>query len=125
MKKLVEGIVRFRREMRPGYREQFAHLALDQSPNTLFIACSDSRVVPNTFASTLPDAGIGKAEPGSSRRSLQETGLFFAPRLVAPPVLIDGLERAEDEQQAQDYHSHRAQDRPKASCIHHGSSPAR
>lgn len=54
MRKLVAGIVRFRREMRPEYREQFAHLALDQKPDTLFIACSDSRVVPNTFASTDP-----------------------------------------------------------------------
>lgn len=54
MKKLVKGIVKFRREMRPEYREQFAHLALDQNPDTLFVACSDSRVVPNTFASTDP-----------------------------------------------------------------------
>ena len=54
MKKLVQGIVKFRREMRPEYREQFAHLALDQNPDTLFVACSDSRVVPNTFASTDP-----------------------------------------------------------------------
>ncbi len=54
MRKLVEGIVKFRREMRPEYREQFSHLALDQNPDTLFVACSDSRVVPNTFASTDP-----------------------------------------------------------------------
>lgn len=54
MRKLVDGIVKFRREARPEYREQFSHLALDQSPDTLFIACSDSRVVPNTFASTDP-----------------------------------------------------------------------
>ena len=54
MKKLVQGIVKFRREMRPEYRAQFAHLALGQKPDTLFVACSDSRVVPNTFASTDP-----------------------------------------------------------------------
>lgn len=54
MRKLVEGIVKFRREMRPGYREQFAHLALGQTPDTFFVACSDSRVVPNLFASTDP-----------------------------------------------------------------------
>lgn len=54
MKKLVRGIVEFRQKMLPGYRDTFARLALGQSPDTLFIACSDSRVVPNLFASTNP-----------------------------------------------------------------------
>ena len=65
MRKLVEGIVRFRREMRPGYRAQFAHLALDQRPDTLLVACSDSRVVPNTFASTDPGALSVLRNPGN------------------------------------------------------------
>ncbi len=54
MKKLIQGIVEFRRNVREGYREAFGRLAVGQSPDTLFIACSDSRVVPNTFASTNP-----------------------------------------------------------------------
>lgn len=54
MKKLVKGLVEFRRNIRPNYLETFAKLALGQSPDTLFIACSDSRVVPNLFASTDP-----------------------------------------------------------------------
>lgn len=54
MRKLIEGIVAFRRSVRPGYRETFARLALGQKPDCLFIACSDSRVVPNLFASTEP-----------------------------------------------------------------------
>lgn len=54
MKKLVNGIVEFRKNIRPGYQETFARLALGQSPDSLFIACSDSRVVPNLFASTDP-----------------------------------------------------------------------
>lgn len=54
MKKLVKGIVEFRQKVMPGYRERFAKLALGQSPDTLFIACSDSRVAPNVFASTDP-----------------------------------------------------------------------
>jgi carbonic anhydrase len=54
MKKLVKGIVEFRQKVLPTYREKFARLALGQSPDTLFIACSDSRVVPNLFASTDP-----------------------------------------------------------------------
>lgn len=54
MKKLIQGIVEFRRKVQEGYRESFGWLATGQSPDTLFIACSDSRVVPNTFASTNP-----------------------------------------------------------------------
>lgn len=54
MKKLVRGIIDFRQKMLPSYREKFARLALGQSPDTLFIACSDSRVAVNVFASTEP-----------------------------------------------------------------------
>lgn len=54
MKKLIQGIVEFRRNVQEGYREAFGRLATGQAPDTLFIACSDSRVVPNTFASTNP-----------------------------------------------------------------------
>jgi carbonic anhydrase len=54
MKKLVRGIIDFRNRIRPDYRDTFARLALGQSPDALLIACSDSRVVPNLFASTEP-----------------------------------------------------------------------
>jgi len=54
MKKLIQGIVEFRRNVQESYREMFGRLAVGQSPDSLFIACSDSRVVPNTFASTNP-----------------------------------------------------------------------
>jgi carbonic anhydrase len=54
MKKLINGIVTFHKTLRPEYRETFARLALEQTPDTLFIACSDSRVVPNLFASADP-----------------------------------------------------------------------
>lgn len=54
MKKLIDGIVEFRQKVQKDYRDAFGKLATGQSPDTLFIACSDSRVVPNTFASTNP-----------------------------------------------------------------------
>ncbi len=54
MKKLLQGIINFRKNTRPEYRQAFAALALGQSPDALLIACSDSRVVPNLFASTEP-----------------------------------------------------------------------
>jgi carbonic anhydrase len=54
VRKLINGIVDFRRKRQPDYRETFRRLALEQRPDCLFIACSDSRVVPNLFASTEP-----------------------------------------------------------------------
>jgi carbonic anhydrase len=54
MRKLVQGIVEFRNRVRPAVRETFARLALGQRPDALFIACSDSRVAINVFASTEP-----------------------------------------------------------------------
>jgi carbonic anhydrase len=54
VKKLINGIVDFRKNVRPAVKDTFALLALGQRPDCLFIACSDSRVVPNLFASTEP-----------------------------------------------------------------------
>src|SRR3954469_11988081 len=54
MKKLLHGIIDFRRKTLPGYQETFARLALGQKPDALFITCSDSRVAVNVFASTDP-----------------------------------------------------------------------
>lgn len=54
MQKLLRGIVEFRESQLPTYREKFRSLATTQSPDALFIACSDSRVVPNLVVSTDP-----------------------------------------------------------------------
>jgi len=52
--KLLTGIVDFHERLRPKYAERFRELAFGQSPDTLFITCSDSRVVPNLLASSHP-----------------------------------------------------------------------
>jgi carbonic anhydrase len=54
MKKLIQGILQFRETQRQGLAETFGKLALGQQPDALFIACSDSRVAVNVFASTDP-----------------------------------------------------------------------
>ena len=54
MEKLIRGIIDFRKQLSEESLALFAKLALQQKPDALFIACSDSRVVPNLFASTNP-----------------------------------------------------------------------
>ena len=54
MKKLIKGIVDFRKNFSEDYRSKFSKLALQQFPDALFVACCDSRVVPNIFASSDP-----------------------------------------------------------------------
>lgn len=54
MRKLIQGIIDFKKSKSPSYKETFAQLALGQRPDALFIACSDSRVAVNVFASTDP-----------------------------------------------------------------------
>jgi carbonic anhydrase len=54
MKKLIEGVLHFQREIYPQNRELFRGLAGGQQPRWLFITCSDSRIVPNLFAQADP-----------------------------------------------------------------------
>lgn len=54
MKKLIGGILDFRKNILPHRIDTFARLATGQQPDALFITCSDSRVAPNWFASTDP-----------------------------------------------------------------------
>jgi carbonic anhydrase len=54
MQKLVQGIHRFRCEHFVPNRELYARLSRGQSPETLFITCSDSRINPNLLTHTEP-----------------------------------------------------------------------
>ena len=54
-RKLLDGLQRFRREYFPAYREHYQRLVSEgQKPTTLFIGCSDSRVVPDLITDSLP-----------------------------------------------------------------------
>jgi len=54
LEKLLKGIVKFRKGDFITHRELFNKLKNEQNPHTLFIGCSDSRLVPNLIAQTLP-----------------------------------------------------------------------
>ncbi len=65
MLKLVQGVVNFHLNVLPGMVQQFAKLAHGQSPDALMIACFDSRVAPNVFASTDPGDLAVVRNPGN------------------------------------------------------------
>lgn len=54
MEKLIEGLRRFVHTVQAEERELFGNLASGQSPDTLMIACSDSRVDPNLITMAKP-----------------------------------------------------------------------
>jgi len=54
MQKLVEGLHKFQSEVFQTHQELFAALSKKQTPETLFITCSDSRIAPNLITQTKP-----------------------------------------------------------------------
>jgi len=54
MEKLLRGIVHFENEIYPRNMELYKQLATGQEPDTLYIGCSDSRVVPDQLLQTQP-----------------------------------------------------------------------
>ncbi|MQS10805.1 carbonic anhydrase [Streptomyces kaniharaensis] len=54
MHDLAQGVARFQQDVFPAKKELFAHLAAHHTPHTLFIGCSDARVVPELITGCEP-----------------------------------------------------------------------
>lgn len=54
MDKLYKGIVEFQQKDFESHKDLFHNLSKEQKPHTLFVGCSDSRIVPNLITNTLP-----------------------------------------------------------------------
>jgi len=54
MNRIIQGIQQFQNEVFPKQRELFQRLAAGQSPEALFVSCSDSRVSPEMITQTAP-----------------------------------------------------------------------
>ena len=54
MERIIDGVLKFQREVYPNRKALFHELAASQAPAALFIGCSDSRVVPELFTQQGP-----------------------------------------------------------------------
>ncbi|MEV5509722.1 carbonic anhydrase [Streptomyces orinoci] len=54
MRDLAQGVARFQRDVFPAKEELFTQLAAHHAPHTLFISCSDARVVPELITGSEP-----------------------------------------------------------------------
>ncbi|GHI03266.1 carbonate dehydratase [Streptomyces cellostaticus] len=54
MPDIAAGVTRFQRDVFPVKADLFARLASDHAPHTLFISCSDARVVPELITGSEP-----------------------------------------------------------------------
>jgi Carbonic anhydrase len=54
MNDLFDGVIHFNQKDFEEHEDLFKQLSKEQNPHTLFIGCSDSRVVPNLITRTLP-----------------------------------------------------------------------
>lgn len=54
MERVIRGVMHFRQDVYPQNKDLFGTLASGQSPNVLFITCSDSRIDPNMLTGSAP-----------------------------------------------------------------------
>jgi len=54
VKNILKGITDFRKNLSEDYKDLFSKLKNHQDPDTLFICCSDSRIVPSLISSSNP-----------------------------------------------------------------------
>src|SRR5471032_417151 len=100
MQRLIEGVHKFRREEFGRYRELFARLSREgQNPHTLFITCSDSRVLAELVTQSQPGdlfvvKNVGNiVPPSSATRSTNSTAAaieFAVETLRVSDIVICG-----------------------------------
>jgi len=54
MKNLLNGVIKFKNDFFEEHKEIFQEISNAQHPHTLYIGCSDSRIVPNLITKTMP-----------------------------------------------------------------------
>ncbi|MGZ3476512.1 MAG: carbonic anhydrase [Polyangiales bacterium] len=94
MQKLVQGIHQFRRNYFATHRALMERLATTgQNPETLFITCSDSRVVPNLITNAAPGElfivrNVGNVVPSPSQPGGTAAAIEYAIEVLKVQTII-------------------------------------
>ena len=80
MPRFAEGVVRFQNDVFPQKKELFERLSLGQSPEALFVTCSDSRI---------ETAMITQTDPGDLF-VCRNAGNIVPPHTTHVPVAAEG-----------------------------------
>ncbi len=97
MDHIIDGVLRFQREVHPNRQALFHELALGQAPEAMFIGCADSRIVPEVLTQQGPgslfvvrNAGNivppSSTEPGGVTASIE----YAVAVLGIPDIVICG-----------------------------------
>jgi carbonic anhydrase len=95
--KIVSGIEKFKSEVFPGMKGDFETLGSGQSPETLFITCSDSRIDPALVMQTKPgeifvirNAGNIVPKPGAGELGVEATVQYAVDVLKVKQIVVCG-----------------------------------
>lgn len=84
MKRIIDGVLKFQRDVFPGQKALFQKLSGGQRPEALFIGCSDSRVIPELFTQQDPGALF----------VVRNAGNIVPPHAIAPGGVSASIEYA-------------------------------
>jgi carbonic anhydrase len=91
-KQFIEGLRRFQREHFPRFRDDYQRLVEDgQHPSTLFIGCSDSRVVPDLLTGSRPGDLFILRNIGNLIPPYEANGYHGTPAGIEYAVLVLGV----------------------------------
>jgi carbonic anhydrase len=95
--RLASGIEKFQTRVYPQMKRDFNELRSGQSPETLFITCSDSRIDPNLVTQTKPgelfvirNAGNIVPRPGTGELSVEATIQYAVEVLKVKHIVVCG-----------------------------------
>lgn len=95
--KILSQVERFKSDVFPSMQEDFQQLEGGQSPETLFITCSDSRIDPSLVTQTAPgeifvirNAGNIVPRPGTGELSVEATIQYAVDVLKVKHVVVCG-----------------------------------